>query len=161
MNTDKISLELKQLNSIVKFLFLVIILATVGCQRGVFQSPASNAPMTLRDVPALRLNFRFETDVPAPTVNQPVQTEERNVAVQTDFDQNRTQEVLDKTITSPDKQRVLAVYHAAQDLPSEFRLDMYSADGKLIRKITYDGLAVHFADTIVWSPDSSAVAFVA
>jgi hypothetical protein len=35
---------------------------------------------------------------------------------------------------------------------------MYSPDGKLIRKITYDGMAVHFADTIVWSPDSSAVA---
>ncbi len=38
---------------------------------------------------------------------------------------------------------------------------MYSPDGQLIRKITYDGMAVHFADTIVWSPDSSSVAFVA
>ena len=145
----------------VKILFVVGLLIFSGCQRSGFQSPANNAPMTLRDVPALRLNFRFETDVPAPTVNQPAQTEERSVAVQADFDQNRTQEILDKTLTAPDKQRVLAIYHLPQDEQSEFRLDMYSADGKLIRKITYDGMAVHFPDTIVWSPDSSTVAFVA
>jgi hypothetical protein len=148
----------------VKFLFVVSLLIFFGggCQRNIFQtSPTSNAPTTLRDVPALRLNFRFETDVPAPTVNQPAQTEERNAAVQADFDTNRVQEVLDKTLTAPDKQRVLAIYHKAEDAPSEFRLDMYSPDGKLLRKITYDGMAVHFADTIVWSPDSSAFAFVA
>ena len=162
MNTDKHRLELKQLSSVAKFLFLASLLVFFGgCQRNIFQPPPNNAPTTLRDVPALRLNFRFETDVPAPTVNQPAQTEERNAAVQTDFDQNRTPEILEKTLTSPDKQRVLAIYRQAQDSPSEYRLDMYSPDGKLIRKITYDGMAVHFADTIVWSPDSSAVAFVA
>lgn len=159
MNTDGHRLKI---DFIAKFLFFVSFAALVGCQRNVFQTPTSNAPTALRDVPALRFNFRFETDVPAPTaVASPVQTEERNVAVQTDFDQNRTQEILDKTLISPDKQRVLAVYRTAQDSPSEFRLDMYSPDGKLVRKITYDGMAVHFADTIVWSPDSSAVAFVA
>jgi len=162
MKTDTHRLESRRLNFYAKFFFLAGILIFSGCQRNIFQSPpVNNEPMTLRDVPALRLNFRFETDVPAPTVNAPVQTEERNAAVQTDFDQNRTQEILDKTLTSPDQQRVLAIYHTAQDLPSEFRLDMYSADGKLVRKITYDKMAVHFADTIVWSPDSSTVAFVA
>ena len=148
------------MNNFIKFICLGSLLIFSGCQRGVFQSPPV-APTTLRDVPSLRLNFRFETDVPAPTVNQPAQTEERNIAVQADFDQNRTQESLDKTLTSPDKQRVLAIYHRAGDLPSEFRLDMYSADGKLLRRITYDGMAVHFAETIVWSPDSNTVAFVA
>ena len=127
-----------------------------GCQKNIFQAPTI-APVTMRDVPALRLNYRYEADVPAPTDDKkPAAPEERNGAVQTDFDQNRPQELLDKTILSPDKQRVVAVYHKAQDSPSEFRLDMYSADGKLIRKITYEGMAVHFADTIVWSPDSSA-----
>lgn len=145
----------------IKILFFASLLIFGGCQRSIFQAPANNAPKTLRDVPALRLNFRFETDVPAPTVASPVQTEERNAAVQTDFDQNRTTEILEKTLTAPDQQRVLAIYRHAQDSLSEFRLDMYSPDGKLIRKITYDGMAVHFADTIVWSPDSSAVAFVA
>ncbi len=146
----------------VKFLFVASLLILNGCQRNIFQStPTENAPTTLRDVSALRLNYRFETDVPAPVINQPAQTEERNAAAQLDFDTNRTQEILDKTLTSPDKQRVLAVYHRAEDLPSEFRLDMYAADGKLLRKITYDAMAVHFAETIVWSPNSSTIAFVA
>ena len=163
IDTDKHRLGLKQFSFVAKFLFLGSLLVFFGgCQRNIFQPQTNNAPTTLRDVPALRLNFRFETDVPAPTVNQPEQTEEeRNAAVQTDFDQNRTLEILEKTLTSPDKQRVLAIYRQAQDSPSEFRLDMYSSNGKLIRKITYDGMAVHFADTIVWSPDSSAIAFVA
>jgi len=148
------------MNNFIKLICIGSLLIFSGCQRNTSQSPTA-APTTLRDVPALRLNFRFETDVPAPTVNQPAQTEERNVAVQADFDQNRTQENLDKTLTSPDRQRVLAIYHRAGDLPSEFRLDMYAADGKLLRRVTYDGMAVHFAETIVWSPDSNTVAFVA
>ena len=148
------------MNNFIKLICIGSLLIFSCCQRSNFQSPAV-APATLRDVPSLRLNFRFETDVPAPTVNQPAQTEERNPAVQADFDQNRTQENLDKTLTSPDRQRVLAIYHRAGDLPSEFRLDMYAADGKLLRRITYDGMAVHFAETIVWSPDSNTVAFVA
>ncbi|CAN5498419.1 hypothetical protein BH18ACI1_BH18ACI1_21300 [soil metagenome] len=145
-----------------KFLLFTLLLVAFGCGRAVFDNKQTVAPQTLRDVPALRLNYRFESDVPAPpATNETVQSEERNAAVQSDFDQNRLQELLDKTITSPNKQRVLAVYHKVEDLPSEFRLDMYSADGKLLRKITHDGMAVHFPETIVWSPDSSNVAFVA
>ena len=116
----------------------------------------------MRDVPALRLNFRYEADVPAPpesAKNAP--TEERSAAVQTDYDQNRGQELLDKTILSPDKQKVVAVYHRAGDVQAEFRLDMYTADGVFLRKITPDTMAVHFPDTIVWSPDSTTLAFVA
>ena len=45
-------------------------------------------------------------------------------------------------------------------MQTEFRLDMYSPDGRLVRKITPNGLAAHFPDTIVWSPDSNNVAFV-
>ena len=155
--------KLTRVNFIAGALLLTGVLNLIGCQRDIFQAtpPPTNAPQTLRDVPALRLNFRFEADVPAPVINQPIATEERNAAVQADFDTNRSAELLDKTLVSPDQQRILAVYHLPQDLPSEFRLDMYRADGKLLRKITYDGMAVHFADTIVWSPDSSAVAFVA
>jgi hypothetical protein len=141
-------------------IFIVSLLSAFGCQRSIFES-ATIAPANLRDVPALRLNFRFESDVPAPPdVSQMAQTEDRNAAIQTDFDQNRAQEVLDKTIISPDKQRVLAVFHREGDDSSEFRLDMYAPDGKLLKKITYDGMAVHFPDTIVWSPDSKSIAFV-
>ncbi len=145
-----------------KLILIAFVFSALGCQRTIFQSPTV-APATLRDVPAIKLNFRFETDVPAPTVppNKTAQSEERNAAVQNDFDQNRTQELLDKTIVSPDRKRVLVVYHRVEDLPSEFRLDMYLPDGKLLRKITPDTMAVHFADTIVWSSDSANVAFVA
>lgn len=133
----------------------------MACQRNIFQSPTV-APATLRDVPALKLNFRFEPDVPAPSsaANPAQSNEERIQSVQNDFDTNRPQEVLDKTVLSPDKNRVLAVYHKTDDLQTEFRLDMYSPDGRLLRKITPNGLAVHFPDTIVWSPDSTTLAFV-
>ena len=115
----------------------------------------------MKEVPAVRLNYRYEADVPAPTENAKSAAEERNAAVQNDFDQHRPQELLDKTITSPDKQHILAVYHRTSDVLSEFRLDMYAPDGKVLRKVTPDAMAVHFPDTIVWAPDSSAVAFVA
>ncbi len=144
----------------IKLLLFTLLLSAVGCQQATFNKQTV-APATLRDVPALRLNFRFEPDVPAPSnTNQPTQMEERNAAVQNDFDQNRSLEILDKTITSPNKQRILTVYHKIEDLQGDFRLDMYSADGKLLRRITHDGMAVHYPDTIVWSPDSSSVAFM-
>ena len=132
-----------------------------ACQKTIFDKETV-APTNLRDVSALRLNFRFEPDVPAPTnTNQPTQIEERNPAVQNDFDQNRSLEILDKSITSLNKQQILVVYHKIEDSQGDFRLDMYSADGKLLRKITHDGMAVHYPDTIVWSPDSANVAFMA
>lgn len=140
---------------------LAIILSGSACQRNILDSPTV-APSALRDVPALRLNYRFESDVPPPAVDETEGTEQlRNEAVQMDFDQNRPQDILDKTLASPNGERVLAIYHSIPDLPAEFRLDMYSADGKLLKKITHSGMAVHFPDTILWSPDSVTLAFVA
>ncbi len=113
----------------------------------------------MRDIPALKMNFRFEADVPAPTSIQKNDAD-RNAAIQSDFDQNRPLEILEATIAAPDKKRVLAVYRKAEDQTAQYRLDMYSADGKLLRKITPNGLAVHFPDTIVWSPAGTSAAFV-
>ena len=70
-------------------------------------------------------------------------------------------ETLDRTLASPDKKRVAAIYHRVTDMAAEYRLDMYTADGKLLKKLTSDAMAVHFPDTIVWSPDSGTLAFVA
>jgi hypothetical protein len=138
----------------------VILLAlAAGCQKNVLE-PESAGPTAMKEVPAVRLNYRYEPDVPPPeAVASPAA--ERNAAVQAHFDQNRTQEILDTTITSPDGAKVLAVYHNVADLPSEFRLDMYTADGQILRRITADSMAVHFPDSIRWAPDSSTVAFVA
>jgi Tol biopolymer transport system component len=118
-------------------------------------------PSSLRDVPALRLNYRYEADVPAPMVEGTAVAEERNAAVQADFDQNRLQEQLFTTILSPDKKKVLAVYTRVNDLQWDYRLDMYTPEGKVLRRITPEAMAARFPDTISWAPDSSAVAFVA
>ena len=137
-----------------------IALLSLSCTRAAVDLPGS-APTSLGQVPAVRLNYRYEADVPPPDAPKDAAKEERNAAVQTDFDANRPQEVLDKTLASPDAKRVLAVYHKAGDMPSEFRLDMYTGDGRILKKITADVMAVHFPDTIRWSPDSSTLAFVA
>ncbi len=144
----------------VKFLLFTLLASAVGCQKPIFNKETV-APANLRDVPSLRLNFRFEADVPAPATNNQAQLEERNATVQNDFDQSRSLEIFDKSITSPNKQQILVVYHKIEDLQGDFRLDMYSADGKILQKITHDGMAVHYPDTIVWSPDSGSVAFTA
>ena len=60
-----------------------------------------------------------------------------------------------------DGKRIVAVYHRLSDVTSEFRADMYTGEGKPLNKMTSDAMAVHFPDTIQWSPDSSSVAFVA
>jgi hypothetical protein len=139
---------------------LIAAIVFAGCSRSGVDVPGS-APSSLSEVPAVRLNYRYEADVPPPDPSKDPAREERSPSVQADFDANRAQEVLDKTLTSPDGKRVLAVYHKAGDLPSEFRLDMYTADGRILKKVTSDTMAVHFPDTIRWSPDSSTVAFVA
>jgi hypothetical protein len=145
---------------------LIAIAALVcACSRGEAPANSNSAalPSSLSQVSAVRLNFRYEADVPPPTEQTPSNTEERNAAVQSDFDQNRTaaQDTLDRTLTSPDKKYIAAVYHRVNDVGAEFRLDMYDANGVLVRKVTPDTMAIHFQDTILWAPDSSSIAFVA
>lgn len=138
---------------------LLLALAAAGCENSVFRGgPAATA--SIRDTPAVRLNFRYEGDVPAPAIATQT-AEDRNSSIQNDFDTNRPLELLDRTIASPDKKHVAAVYHRVSDAQAEFRLDMYTQDGKLLKKMTSDAMAVHFPETIVWSPDSNNIAFVA
>ncbi len=147
-----------------QFLTLSLIAAavlTAACENNVLK-PQEPAVVPMRDVSSVRLNYKYEPDVPAPTIEAAPRSDvDRNAGVQADFDANRPQELLDRTISSPDKRRVLAVYRGISDLPSEVRLDMYSAEGKLLHKVTADSMAGHFPDTFLWSPDSKNVAFVA
>ena len=130
-----------------------------GCQQSQLTTPTVS-PASLRDVPAQRLGYRFENDVPPPpNAQEAAPSQEKLSAIQIDFDQNRPGENLTKTVTSPDKQRVLAIYQRPEDEKGEFRLDLYDAGGKVIRKITPDALALLFPDVIAWSPDGSSVAF--
>lgn len=144
--------------------FLICLGLTAGLFSACSETPqpqTPTGPTSLKEVPAVRLNFRYEADVPPPPEKPGQATDSRNAAVQADFDRARPNELLDRTIPAPDGKRILAVYHQLGDAPAEFRLDMYSAEGGLLRKVTADAMAAHFPDTIVWSPDSSTVAFVA
>ncbi len=145
-----------------KIIVLAWLIATAtACQKSIFES-STVAPATLRDVPALRLNFRFEADIPAPSDPKKLApTEDRNVAVQADFDANRQQEILVQTIPAPNGQRILTVYQRLGDADFTYRLDMYSGDGKFLRRVSPETMLVDFPDIIVWSPDSTNVAFVA
>ncbi|MBS1797873.1 MAG: PD40 domain-containing protein [Acidobacteria bacterium] len=144
-----------------QIIVLVLLAATAACQKNIFQ-PATVAPATMRDVPALRLSFRYEADVPAPALPaNAAPPEEKNPAVLADFDASRQQENLVQTISSPNKQRILAVYQRLGDPDASYRLDMYAGDGKFLRRVTPETMTADFPDIIVWSPDSTSVAFVA
>jgi hypothetical protein len=143
---------------IVFICFLAACLAA-GCSKTAVK-PAGQA-VSLRNVPAQRLSYTFEPDTLPPVETETAApAEERVAAVQADFDQNRPEELLDKTLPSPDKQRVAVIYHRTGDMETDFRLDMYGADGKLIHKVSPDAMAVSIPDAITWSPDGSTVAFV-
>src|SRR5688572_16836677 len=119
-------------------------------------------PRQLRDVPAQKLAFTFAPDVDPPqnvTADEPKQVQ----AIQQDFDERRKDEalVLLRTLPSPDGQRALALYSKRDEPSTTFHIDLYAASGSFIRNVTPPELAVVFQDSVVWSPDSSQIAFVA
>jgi len=152
------------------FLALFIIFLSSACQRTQREQDHSKTG-SLQNIPAIKLGFRFEADVPALSIDDDKLQERKSSAkpgraelffpaVKEDFERNRPQEVLDETFVSPDGRRVLALYHRPQDAEKQYRLDLYSSDGKLLKTITPDGLAVvYFPDTVAWSPDSKNIAF--
>ncbi|MEP6922820.1 MAG: hypothetical protein ABI954_00010 [Pyrinomonadaceae bacterium] len=147
-------------NPITVLCLIMAMLADGGCQQVANLTKQTVMPANLRDIPAQRLAFRFEADVLAlPELETSAQQPEKLSAIQADFDQHRTQEALERTISSPDKQRVLAIYQSVADEKGEFRLDIYEGGGKILRRITPENLALIFPDSVVWSPDGSNFAF--
>src|SRR6185295_399695 len=80
--------------------------------------------------------------------------------LQTEFDLHRAQDALIRTVLAPDKQRVLAIYAPADTPEGEFRIDLYGADGHLIKQVTPEGLSGAFAPTVGWSPDGNFISFM-
>lgn len=118
-------------------------------------------PRQLRDVPAQKLAFKLDADVDAPPgINDEARP---NAAIQQDFDERRKDEalVLLRTVASPDGQRALALYSTQDEPSSTFHIDLYAADGRFLRNLSPPDLAVVFQDSVVWSADSSNIAFVA
>ena len=90
--------------------------------------------------------------------NEPV---ERLAAILTDFESNRSDHALLRTVTSPDGQRALALYSTEEDARQTFRIDMYAADGKFLRNLTPPSLSCVFPETVAWSSDGNFITFIA
>jgi hypothetical protein len=143
------------------FALLAAVTFAAACQE-VPKETGGGLPQSLSEVPAVRLSYRYEADVPAPTEQAAAVDDPAKFAtVQMKFESTRPQEFVARTIGSPDGKRVAVVYNRVGDQPEDYRLDMYASDGTLLNKVTSDLMAVHFPDTIAWSPDSATIAFVA
>jgi hypothetical protein len=118
-------------------------------------------PLVLRDVPAQRLAFRVETDVAVPieVINEGV--DDKVESIQLDFSTRRQDEALIKTVRSPDGQRALALYGTSDTPTHVFQIDLYSADGMFLRKVTPPDLSCVFPETVSWSPQGNHITFVA
>ena len=136
---------------------LVLLLSAIACH--VESGQERLRPRQLRDVPSRALAFNFQADVEPP---QGLNEDEAKIipAIQDDFDKRHPDFALLRTVVSPDNQRALALYNTADEPSQTFRIDLYSADGTFLRNMTPPDLAVVFQDSVVWSADSSFIAFV-
>ena len=117
-------------------------------------------PKVLRDVPARNLAYRLSPDVNAPPtdLDDPL---EKFGPVATDFSTKRKDEALLRTVVSPDKRRVLALYRTADEPGSTFRIDLYNSDGQFLRNLVPPDIACVFQETVSWSPDGNFINFIA
>lgn len=118
-------------------------------------------PLVMRDVPAQRLAYRLEGDTGLPSDIKIDDAGEKAAAIQTDFNTNRKDDALLRTVVSPDGQRVLALYGTADEPNESFRIDLYAAEGKFLRNLTPPELLCAFPDTASWSPDGNYITFIA
>ncbi len=150
----------RRLARLVTWTLLSVLIFGLGssCRRD--SDPQGIRPRQLRDVPANKLAFSFLADVEPPSGLNNEETKSIQ-AIQDDFDNRRKEDALLRTVSSPDGQRALALYGTSdQTSTNAFRIDLYSSDGNFIRNITPPTLAVVFQDSVVWSADSSSIAFV-
>ena len=117
-------------------------------------------PKVLRDVPARNLAYRLSPDVTAPQTDTDDPLEKFG-PVATDFSTKRKDEALLRTIVSPDKRRVLALYATADETSSTFRIDLYNSDGQFLRNLIPPDIACVFPETVTWSPDGNFINFIA
>ena len=141
-------------------LVALVIFAISGCKSLI--TPRDVRPLSLRDVPAQRLAYRFEADItpPAGIINED-EANDRIEAIQLDFKTRRPDDALIKTIRSPDGQRALGLYNKADEPSQLFHLDLYSSEGTFLRDLTPPDLSCVFPETVSWSPDGNFITFIA
>jgi hypothetical protein len=152
--------------AVVACALLVVALGAAGC-RSVGEKLGISAvrPRALRDVPSARLAFRLEPDISEDVLPENLKAdapEELLAAVKTQFETNRKDEALLRTVLSPDGQRALALYDPGGGQPTEntFRIDLYGADGMFVRNILPQNLEGITLAAVAWSPDAQWIAFI-
>lgn len=139
--------------------------AASGCKQIKRSAGMSVAPKSLRDVPAERLSFRFEPDAKEEALPERLRRDEPDEplpAVKAAFDSQRTADALIRTVREPnDGARALALYGTGETSGSnsDFRIDLYSAEGAFIRNVLPHELTGVFPADVAWSPDSQHFAF--
>ncbi len=96
-----------------------------------------------------------------PTDIQLDESDQKLPTIQTDFSARRPDDALLRTVLSPDGQRALALYGTESEPSPNFRIDLYSADGKFLRNLTPPDLSCVFPETVAWSGDGNVIAFIA
>ena len=141
--------------SALTFLFVLVFVA--GCKNVIDRQNVT--PRVLRDVPARNLAYRLAPDVTPPSTD--IEDLDKFAAVANDFSTKRKDEILLRTVVSPDGRRVLALYGTADEPGSTFRIDIYNSDGQFIKNVIPPELACVFPETVTWSPDGSFINFIA
>src|SRR5260370_4889884 len=142
----------------VSLLSVVLLLTALACRSD--SESQGVRPRQLRDVPARRLAFTFQAGVQSAAALVADEAKTIIPAIQADFDKSHPDYALVRTVSSPDNQRVLALYNTTDEPTQTFRIDLYSIDGNFLRDVTPPELAVVFQDSVAWSADSSFIAFV-
>jgi len=143
--------------SLMQALILLLPLIWLACSND--RDPQKIRPRQLQDVPAQRLAYTFRPDTDAPPDIAPDENT-KLAAIQQDFDARRTDDVLIRTVASPDGQRALALYSTTAESGPSFHIDLYAADGKFLRNLTPPNLAGVFPDSVLWSGDGERIAFI-
>jgi len=144
--------------SFVVMLCVFLCLFVDGCKNVVDRQNVT--PRVLRDVPSRNLASRLSPDVTPPSTEID-DTLDKFAAVANDFSTKRKDEALLRTVVSPDGRRVLALYGAADEPGSTFRIDLYNSDGQFLRNLIPPELACVFPEQVAWSPDGSFINFIA
>jgi hypothetical protein len=135
--------------------------AGVACRQAT-EGVLGVRPRSLRDVPADRLAFRFEPDVSADTLPEPLkrdEVEEPLASVKNDFMTRRgNTEALLRTVLDPQGQRALALYGTSQT-EKDFRIDLYSVEGQFLRNVLPQDLTGVFPEDVAWSHDGQYIVF--
>lgn len=137
--------------------FLCLFVAVIGCRSVIDRQDVR--PRVLRDVPARNLAYRLTPDVSPPSAE--IEDFDKFPAVANDFAGKRKDEALIRTVVSPDGRRVLALYGAADETGSTFRIDLYNSDGQFLRNLIPPDITCVFPETVTWSPDGNLINFIA